>query len=61
MNLLRRWIRRFERRWIPAADARDRHETIVRARLAEDGRPVDTEPAADDGDAIRDPRRNATR
>jgi hypothetical protein len=60
VNQLRRWIHWLERRWIPAPEARDRHETIVRARLAADGRPADPETAADDADAIQDPRRNAT-
>jgi hypothetical protein len=59
MNRLRGWFRKLERRWIPASEVRDRHEAIVRERLAEDGEPLDPEPGTDDGDATEHgPRRN---
>jgi hypothetical protein len=39
LNRLRRWLRRLERRWIPDAVERERHEGIVRGRLAETPEP----------------------
>jgi len=39
--MLRRWFRRLERRWIPDAADRNRHEAIVRDRLPGDVKPQD--------------------
>ena len=41
LNLLRRWLRKLDRRWIPDTGERERHEGVVRDRLPGGVKPRD--------------------
>ena len=51
LKLLRRWLRKLDRRWIPDTGERERHEGVVRDRLPSGVKP----------ETPRDPRKGSRR